>query len=72
MPVADLLLAAGEILGDDHGDLVEILLIVQIALHQHVLGLLDEIGNGVGVHRRRDSSSQDFLGGGNRRRRSRA
>jgi hypothetical protein len=29
------------------GDLVEILLIVQIALHQHVLGLLDEIGNGV-------------------------
>src|SRR6185369_11501644 len=68
--VADFLFAAGEILGHDLGDLVEILLIVQIALQQHVLGLLDEIGNGVGVHRARVLHRQDFLGGGERRRRS--
>src|SRR6266568_365968 len=42
--VANFLFAAGEVLGNDHGDLVEILLIVEVALQQRVLGLLDEIG----------------------------
>ena len=38
--VADFLFAAGKLLRDDHGDLVEILLVVQVVLQQRILGLL--------------------------------
>ncbi len=39
------------LLGDDHGDLVEVLLIVQIGLQQRILGLLHDVGHRVGIHR---------------------
>src|SRR5689334_3344227 len=38
--LADLLLLAGEGLRDDHRDLVEVLLVVEIGLEQRLLGLL--------------------------------
>src|ERR1700730_13819868 len=43
--LADLLLAAGEALGDNDGDLVEVFLIVQISLQQRILGMRDDVGN---------------------------
>src|SRR3981189_895454 len=64
--LADFLFAAGQVLGDDDGDLVEVFLIVEVGLQQRVLGLLDDVGNGVGVHRARVLHRQDLLGGGDR------
>src|SRR5260370_22079895 len=69
-PVADFLLAAGKLLGDDHGNLIEILLIVEVALHQLILGLFNDVGDRVGVHVAGVFHRQNFLCRGDRRRRS--
>ena len=68
--VADFLFAAGKLLRDDHGDFVEILLVVQVGAQQRILGLLHDIGNGARVHRAGVLHCQNFLGGGDRRRRA--
>src|SRR5713101_5951024 len=69
-PLADFLLAAGKLLGDDDGNLVEILLVVEVALHQLIPGLLNDVGDGAGVHGAGVFHRQNFLCRGDRRRRS--
>src|SRR5665213_192166 len=69
--LADFLFAAGKFLGDDHRNLAEIFLIIEVALYQRFLGPLDNIGNGVGVHGVRALQRQNFLGCRDRRRGSR-
>src|SRR6267142_415672 len=60
-PLADFLLAAGKLLGDDDGNLVEILLIVEVALHQLILGPLNDVGDRAGVHGAGVFHRQNFL-----------
>src|SRR3569833_2257105 len=69
--LADLLLLAREGLSDDNRDLVEILLIVQIALDQRVLGLLHNARHGAGIHRLRIFHSQNLARPGHAGRRAR-
>src|SRR5258706_3157115 len=60
-PLADFLLAASKLLRDDDGYFVEVLLIVEVALHQLILGLLDEVGTHAGDHCAGVLIRQDFL-----------
>src|SRR6266478_3016915 len=69
-PLADFLLAASKLLRDDDGYFVEVLLIVEVALHQLILGLLDDVGDHAGVHCAGVLHRQDFPCRRHRRRRT--
>src|SRR3954471_2077243 len=64
--VADFLLPAAKLLIDDHRNFIEILLIVQIALHQLILGLLHNVWDCIRIHRARVFHGENFLGRGHR------
>src|SRR4051794_27760804 len=69
--VADFLFPSRQIFDDGDRNFAEVLLVVEILLHQRVLGALDDAGHGTGEHRGGVLHREDFLGGCNRRRRSR-
>src|SRR6266850_740195 len=69
--IADFLFAACQGFGDNDSNFIEILLIVEVVLQQRILGLLDDIGNGAGIHRAGVLHRQDLLGRRDGGRRSR-
>src|SRR5258706_7146176 len=69
-PLADFLFAASKLLRDDGGYFVEVLLIVEVALHQLIPGLLDDVGDRAGIHCARVLHRKDFPCRRHRRRRS--
>src|SRR6266849_9415595 len=66
----DIGLTARKLLGDDDGNLIEILLIVEVALHQLIPGLLNDVGDRAGVHGAGVFHGQNLLCRGDRCRRS--
>src|SRR6266851_1525807 len=62
----DFLLATGKALGDDYGDFIEVLLIVEVSLQQRFLGLMNDVGHRVGIHRAGVFHRQDFFCRGDR------